>query len=178
MKISKSAKVAAPSEAVVRLYVADDFRPEHGGKVTAVGLFASHVVVVGMRDEDPGPSEQTPVGLEQGVALLIAISGLQGSHRVSASIRDASGGPSVEVFSERTIDFPSPDLTATLVVRLRPLVITSFGTKTVDVQIAGKPHQFAIEFRRGSSALIEEFPGGAQGRTSLPAKKAPRRRAE
>ena len=123
----------------VDLLIADDFRTELTGKVTGVGLYPDRVIVLLVPPGAPAPSAESPVALDG--AFLINIRNLLGEHEVSVDL----GGNS----KTHTISFVHPGASVNLVGRFRPLLVQSFGVKTITIKVDGTAFPRTFEIRRG-----------------------------
>jgi hypothetical protein len=121
----------------LRLFVADQFRTEQGGKVLAIGLYTDNVVV--FPSDAPEPTSDLPLGLE--LSLLINISGVQGKGTVSIQLGREKREMALELKRQGSANF---------VLNLQPLLIEAFGKKTVQVGLAGQVHELHFEARKGS----------------------------
>lgn len=128
----------------VRLYVADDFRTESTGKVTAVGLFPDRIVVVGNEKKTVAPSLQSPHAVDA-LAFMFTLTGLEGKHKVAIQFHDGvmSGvappeAREVEFIKGRSASFP---------LIIRGLTYTSLGRKKLSVIIDGERYDKEYELR-------------------------------
>ena len=134
---------------ICKLLVADDFRAEASGKVTAVGLFADSVVVVNAPAEAPAPTPELPVGIDS-LGILVNISGLEGKHRVSLSFGAYARNAAPMTTDALEYDFPSAGSSINLISAFRPLLVQSYGMKTVKVHVDDCEETLQFEVRRGA----------------------------
>jgi hypothetical protein len=133
----------------VGFILADDIRLEHDGKVTAVGLYTDNVIVALMRPGQPEPSAEAPIAVG-GIAFIVSIGGLAGTHRVWLEYKDASlPKEKTTALRARDYEFPNAAMTVNLVGRFQPLITGSFGTKRVVVHIDDQSRVCSFEVRRG-----------------------------
>lgn len=140
------AKKAVPSP-YVKFYLADDFRSESSGKVTAVGLYPDNVIVLNTPANSPEPSKDRPYGVSS-LGLLICIGGSQGTFPVSISVGEN------EPF-RKTIELKI-GMSSNLVLAFRPLLLASLGFKKVKVTVDATVHDFQFEARRGLLNIGDE----------------------
>lgn len=112
----------------VNFLLADEVRPEMGGKNTVLGLYADGTIV--LENGEP-PKGDIPEGLPEGVerlAFLINTSELpEGVHHFKGQITDPSGnphGPEIS-FGESTIE---EGASRTIVVEAKPFLLQGIGT--------------------------------------------------
>lgn len=141
----------APSTHTVRVSIADDFRQEQGGKMTAIGLYTDDVVVVTVEPDSPEPSEQTPIVVHSLSALITLIGLSPGKHVIGVEHVDSALKNPPQFGPSREMDLPAPGMSATMVVRFQPFVAGSYGTKHLIVTVDNKSTKFAFEIRRGSA---------------------------
>jgi hypothetical protein len=161
-------KAATPSSsgAICKLLLADDFRLEQGGKVTALGLYVDGVIVIHMDEGLPDPTLEAPIAIE-GISLLVAVSGLEGEHSIGMGLsggnKDVPTGP----VQEQKVSFESGGHSIQMITKIRPLLIGSLGIKHVLVSIDGTEMLLPFEVRRG-------VPPGAQSHPANDQKAKPR----
>ena len=141
-KTAQSTKESARKTATpyVKLLIADEFRVESTGKVLGVGIFPDAVIVAHVPRGAPDPSPESPAEIPL-LAFLITLGGVAGTHKVK--VRVAEGDP-----SELEIRIVEAGTVANVILKAEPLVFSSFGAKTVDVEFAGKRFKLPFEIRR------------------------------
>lgn len=122
-----------------RILIADDFRVEEGGKVFAIGLFTDNVIVSLVPRGTPAPTAELPYGIDA-LAILLCVGGVSGLHDLSVTLGD---GPS----RQWQVDLQE-GASANLIMKLRPLLVRSFGMKPVRIEFAGQTFESAFELRR------------------------------
>ncbi|MEO7853074.1 MAG: hypothetical protein ABIR94_12600 [Rubrivivax sp.] len=153
MKAKASKVTAAPANsknAQVELFVAEDIRREAEGKVTAVGLYPDRVIVILVPPEAPEPSKERPYSVAS-AAFLINIRNLVGEHRVSVDLGD---GPA----HEQSVSFADIGASVNLIAIVRPMLVHSFGVKTMFIKVDGIPFDRTFEIRRGQALLGAKTP--------------------
>lgn len=141
-------KVAAAARPIVRFFLAEDVRQEIGGKVSAIGLYADNVIVLQLPPDLPDPTPETPI-LIRSLAFLFSVSAL-GEASVASVDLDVNGGRK-PFMAPRELPATAPGSSVNLLGVMAPCVVTSFGKKTVIVDIRGTEHTFEFEIRRVSS---------------------------
>lgn len=117
---------------VGKWYLADDVRNEVGGKCTLVGLYSDDQVIIQMPSSDPDPTPENPVAIE-GLAALCSLKGLKGSAEFEVTVSGTHPGS-----NSRTQKFVASSVSANhtlnLISRLRPVMIESFGKKSINLR--------------------------------------------
>lgn len=149
----------APSTHTVRVFIADDFRPERDGKISAIGLYTDDVVVVTVDSDSPEPSDQTPIVVHSLSALVTMIGLGAGKHVVGIEYADSALTKPPQFGPPREMDLPESGMSATMVVRFQPFVSGSYGFKHLVVTVDGKSTDFEFEIRRGSAHLAPPVKG-------------------
>lgn len=130
----KSAKLPSKT-ARARLLIADDIRAEESGKVTAIGMYADLVVVLRVDESQPGFDSTLPYGMDA-LCVLVNVSGLSGKHKLRlefGAYRNNAPAPAPAI--EQEYDFANEGHSVNLLAKFRPLVIRTFGKKTVTLCI-------------------------------------------
>jgi hypothetical protein len=167
-------KAAAAARPIVRFFLAEDFRQEIGGKVSAIGLYADNVIVLQLPPDLPDPTPETPI-LIRSLAFLFSVSAL-GEASVASVDLNVNGGRK-PFMALQELPATAPGNSVNLLGVMAPCVVTSFGKKTVIVDVGGTEHSFEFEIRRvpsprSTGALSEGTPshaGAARKRTRLAA---------
>lgn len=142
----KTAPAARPN---VRFFLAEDFRQEIGGKVSAIGLYADNVVVLQLPPDLAEPTEETPIMIRS-LAFLFSVSALSQPSLASVDLR--VNGDQKPLMAPRDLPAIEPGNSVNLLGVMAPYVVTSFGEKTVVVDIAGTKYTFKFEIRRVASS--------------------------
>lgn len=138
-------KMAPKSRPVVRFFLAEDIRQEVAGKVSAIGLYADNVVVLQLSEDVPDPTLDGPMMIRS-LAFLFSVSGLGKASSISVDLQ--SNGARKPFMARRRFPPSDPGNSVNLLGVMSPCFVTSFGTKTAIVDIAGVEHIFEFEFRR------------------------------
>ncbi|MFZ1547607.1 MAG: hypothetical protein WAT12_11000 [Candidatus Nitrotoga sp.] len=107
----------------LNFFVADEFRPETGGKQMVLGLYADDVILL----EPVTQIEAIPVGFER-LAFLINISDVPaGKHNYKGQIVDPSGKPYGReiIMGELEIE---KGMSRSFIIEMKPFLINSKGT--------------------------------------------------
>lgn len=138
-------KVAPASRPHVRFFLAEDFRQEIGGKVSAIGLYADNVIVLQLPSDLPDPTADTPI-LIRSLAFLFSISAFGNASVASVDLN--VNGDRKPFMVPRELPATDPGNSVNLLGVMAPCAVTSFGKKTVIVDIGGTEHSFEFEIRR------------------------------
>jgi hypothetical protein len=154
----------------VRFYLADDFREEKDGKVSAINLFTEPRVVMQAPAILPDPSQDSPAAL-QALSFLFNVSKAPVGASVSIDLKGPTGTQSV------LKDQPLPDPSAAgesinLIMRRAPFIVTALGTRTFTVTVNKREFKFDFSIDRQDSQIR------AVATNSPPAKSAPKRRSK
>ena len=145
----KRARVTpSANDAQVEFYLADDVRIEADGKVTAVGLYPDRVMVLLVPLDAAEPSREIPYAID-GAAFLVNVGRLIGEHTVSITVGQPVTGTGDPITRTHTVLFTDPSASANMVGRFRPLLIASFGVKTVTIAVDDVVFVRTFEVRRG-----------------------------
>lgn len=156
MTVKHASKNDHPNEPVLRFFMADDFRPELSGKITAVGLYLDNVVVIKLPPGTPEPSEEAPIFLEN-LAFLINVTNLPDpvTLTIEQKIDSKKRHP---LISPQVV---SPEGTNTAInIRFasNPCKVVKFGVKTLIVTIDKKEYEFQFEFKKDVSSPADSTP--------------------
>ena len=166
----------APSTPTVRVFIADDFRQETGGKITAIGLYTDDVVVVTLEPGSPEPSAQTPI-IVHNLSALITMAGLAaGKHVVGIQYADSTLVKPPQFGPPREVDVPESRVSAIMVVRFQPFVTGGYGVKHLVVTVDGESTDFGFELRRGGPSSLAQTLPPALGEKGVPLVSGDKRR--
>lgn len=130
---------------IARLYVAEDFRQETSGKVTAVGLFPDNIIVSNLPAGTPLEVDK-PAGIHD-VAFMVSVHGIQGDHKVGFEFLDGAM-PKAQPTQAQTVSFPHPKRSNNFTLVMRPFIYSSFGTKRLRMLLDDAPIDLEYEIRR------------------------------
>jgi len=123
----------------INFLVADEFRPEAGGKQMALGLYADSVIILEPRPEVSAPG--LPEGIDR-LAFLINVSDApEVKHSYKAQIIDPSGKPHGQEIplGEHTI---LKGTSRSFVIEVKPFLIQGEGTYQLNFFINDAIHPF------------------------------------
>lgn len=137
-----SHKLTRPVSISVGLFVAEDFRQEIEGRISAVGLFPDRVIVARMLTGTPGSTEDEPIVIAS-VALLVNLCAPPGKYEVSIDLKYEKTPPVVH-----NVVLPVGG-SANFIIQIRGFRVVSFGTKRIIARVNGKPHVLEFAVRKG-----------------------------
>ena len=154
----------------VRFYLAEDFREEKDGKVSAISLFTDQRVLMLAPPTLPDPTPESPAALHA-LSFLFNVSKAPLGASVSIDLKGPTGTQSV--LKDQQIPGPSAaDKSANFIMRKAPFIVTALGKRTFTVTVNKRKFTFDFSFDR-QDALIP-----AVATSSPPAKSAPKRRSK
>jgi hypothetical protein len=156
-----------PGLPVVRFYMAEDFRDEKDGKVSAIGLYADLNVVLQMPTDHPDPTPERPA-VVRSLSFLFSITNAPASASISIDLQTPSGTKNV-VASQTLLNNGGA---ANVVVRMEPCVVTVLGKRTFTVTVNQQKIKFDCFFGR------QTLPIGPVTTNPSPAKVSPKSRAK
>ncbi|MGR4869996.1 hypothetical protein ACIPRI_14170 [Variovorax sp. LARHSF232] len=127
-------------------------------------MYTDLIVVANLLPGAPPPTKESPLVIH-GLAALITIRDLGGSHSLAIEFKDSLPARPPEIQGERKVDF-TVGQTANLIIRFQPFVTGGPGLKTIVVRIDDEPYEVNFEVRLG----VAKSPSDAD-------KKAPRAKA-
>lgn len=148
---TKSARHKADQKAVVHFYLADDLRQEVNGKVSAIGLYTDRVVVIGMPDDAPEPTEKSPLFLRS-LAFVFNISGF--TEPLNIGIRRVTKTGAKPLVLTKEYPPPGEGNSLNLLAMMEPCAIGALGKKKIVVSVGDTDYEFEYEIRRASLPKI------------------------
>lgn len=148
-------KVRPAARPNVRFFLAEDFRQEVGGKVSAIGLYADNVVVLQLPPDLAEPTAETPIVIRS-LAFLFNVSALREPSVASVDLH--VNGDRQAFMVPRELPATEPGNSVNLLGVMAPCTVATFGKRTVIVDIAGTEHTFEFEFRRVPSPASKGAP--------------------
>ena len=133
----------------VSFYVADDFREEARGTVTAVGLYTTRSLTLNVAPESVF-SKEKPVAIHS-LSFLVAMKGFVGQKKLAFSFMSVSRPD--EIVSTRTQDhtFKSLDEGVNMIIRGQPFLMHEFGLRSVVVDVGDYREILTFEILRGAN---------------------------
>lgn len=142
-------RTGKPSSALpqVSVYIADDFREEVRGTVTAVGLHTTRSLMLNV-PADAVFNKENPVAIHS-LSFLVAMRGFVGTKRLAFSFMMPSR-PN-ELISTRTQmhTFQSENDGVNLIIRGQPFLFHEFGQRSVVVDVGDYREIVPFEILRG-----------------------------
>lgn len=158
--------LASVAEPVVHFYMAEDLRQEVGGKISAVGMFPDHVVLLQLPDAFPDPTEETPLFIKSIWFLF----------NVSVVSKSIAIGVDIEVAGKRTPFLPVQEFppveagrSMNLIGVMEPAKVATFGERKLYVTVGATEHIFHYEVRRASLPPTVGIPASVAFSTNAPA---------
>ena len=133
----------------VLLYVADDFREEARGTVTAVGLHSTRSLTLNVAT-DAVFNKENAIAIHS-LSFLIAMRGFFGEKKLAFSFVLPSKPD--ELLSTRTHlhTFHSVNDGVNMIIRGQPFMFHEFGPQSVVVDVGDYRETFSFEIRRGTA---------------------------
>lgn len=129
----------------IKFLVAEEVRPEVGGKYTVLGLIPDEVLIFESRRPENAP-EEIPDGIER-LALFLVVSELaDGVHKFKGQIYDPNGEPyNPEIaLGEGIVE---EGTSRSMVIELKPFVVKKYGIYRFDLYVDDKSASFPFEIR-------------------------------
>lgn len=144
---TKSARKAAASSngPVVNFFMAEDFRQEINGKITAIGLYADHVAVLQVPENIPDPTEDAPLMIKS-IGFLFSVSKL--TTDTTVVVENEVNGIRIPFIEPTNCPAPGPGRSFNLLGIITPCPVSSFGERTLHFIIDGSEYRFKYEIRR------------------------------
>ena len=137
----------------VKFLVAEEIRPEVGGKLTILGLFPDDNIRLIKQELPEGTPPETPMGLER-LAFMISVSGLSKKlYKFKGVIIDPSG----EVYkSESKLGEIRSEKGAShiLILEMKPFIIKAKGIYHFNFYVNKEMFAFPFEIREQSQQNI------------------------
>ena len=152
----------------VRFYLAEDFREEKDGKVSAISLFTEPRVLMQIPANHPDPTPDNPAALHA-LSFLFNVS----KAPLGASISIGLKGPTSTHSILKNQPMPGPSVaggSANFIMRMAPCIVTALGKRTFTVTVNKREFKFDFSIDRHDSQIP------VVDTTSPPAKSAPKSR--
>ena len=140
--INKKKKLQKP---IVHFYIAEEIRPELDGKVTAVGLFTDHKVMVTLPADEPNPTAEAPIALKS-VSLLFNISNFLGKILVKIDVEN--NGVRRSILKPTENNLTEIGKSVNMVISMSPCIVNDFGSRNLIVDIDDSEYLFSYEVNR------------------------------
>jgi hypothetical protein len=127
---------------VVRFYMAEDFREEKDGKVSAISLYTDATVLLNIPPTHPDPTPENPAALHS-MCFLFNVSKAPAGALVSIDLQGPTGTQSL-CASQPMPGMSAADRSANFIIRMTPCVVPNLGTRTFTVTV--NKHEFKFDF--------------------------------
>lgn len=135
----------------VRFYLAEDFREEKDGKVSAISLFTEPRVLMQMPSTHPDPTPDSPVALHA-LSFLFNVSKAPLGTLVSVDLKSPNSTQSI--FKDQPIPGSSvAGGSANFIMRMTPCIVTGLGTRTFTVTVNKREFKFDFSIDRQDSLI-------------------------
>lgn len=152
----------------VRFYLAEDFREEKDGKVSAISLFTEPRVVMQAPSILPDPGPDSPAALHT-LSFLFNVCKAPVGATVSIDLKGPTGTQTV--LKDQPLPGPSASgKSANFIMRRAPFIVTALGKRTFTVTVNKREFKFDFSIDRQDSQIP------AVAISSPPGKSAPKRR--
>lgn len=152
---TKPKEKVLPLKPQVRFYVSEDIRQEVNGKVSAIGLYPDNVILLQLPDDVPDPTESQPI-LIQALGFLFNVSKLSQATTISIDIK--TNGKRKPFAQPKEYPSPGPGRSINILGLMQPVLIASFGEKTLYVKVGESVYTFNYEIRRASLPKTSDAP--------------------
>lgn len=140
--------VNTPSERPqISLYIADDFREEVRGTVSAVGLHTTRSLTINLA-ANVAPTIDKPVAIHS-LSFLIALKGFLGEKKLSFSFAISSRPGELISTHSQLHTFKSPNEGVNMIIRGQPFLFHEFGQRSVVVGVDDYSESIGFEILRG-----------------------------
>lgn len=129
----------------IKFLVAEEIRPEMGGKFTVLGLIPDEVLIIESKRPENAPAE-IPDGIER-LALFLVVSELaDGVHKFKGQIFDPNGAPynPQVALGEASVE---KGTSRSMIIELKPFIVRTYGAYRFDLYIDDELASFSFEIR-------------------------------
>lgn len=146
----------------VRFYLAEDFREEKDGKISAISLFTEPKVLMQIPSNQPDPTPDSPAALHA-LSFLFNVAKAPLGALVSIDLKVPTGTQSI--INNQLLPSPSvTDGSANFIMRMMPCVVTALGKQTFTITVNSRKFEFDFSIER------QDRPTSADDTSSPPAK--------
>lgn len=125
----------------INFIVADEFRPEAGGKHMALGLYADSVIMLEPNPQSTTPTLELPEGIDR-LAFLINVSDApEEKHNYKAQIIDPSGQPHGKEIALGEF-LVAKGTSRSFIIEAKPFLIHGKGTYQLNFHVDDLVHSF------------------------------------
>lgn len=133
----------------IKFLIAEDIRPEAGGKLTILGLFPDDNIVLAKEDYPEGVPPETPRGIEK-IAILISVSDAPNRKlKFKGKITDPSGAlykPEMQLGEGRV----EKGTSRSFLVQIKPFIVEIEGVYIFDFYVNKEMYSFPFNIREQS----------------------------
>ncbi|WP_150102933.1 DUF6941 family protein [Sideroxydans lithotrophicus] len=138
----------------LQFLIAEEFRPEASGKVTALGVYPGNYIIL---LKPPQGIPDTAIPTLDRVAFLITVSELKGSHNYSGKIIDPNGNSVIDPNSNQIKEGVQPfgegitigeGMSHSFIFELKPFSIKTMGRYKFILYVDDAPHEFTFDIRK------------------------------
>ena len=133
----------------VHFYMAEEMRLEMNGKITAVGIYPDHRMLVNLPKDAPNPTAELPSVLKS-LGFLFNISSFVGE--VSVAIDLEVNGVRKSFMKPTNYDSSEPGKSINIVAAMEPCIVNEFGARKFIVSIDNNEYFFNYEIIRSGIA--------------------------
>lgn len=126
-----------PDPIAVRFYMAEDFREEKDGKVSAICLYTDLNVLLQIPPDLPDPTPENPAALR---SLCFLFNIIKAPINSSVSIDLQTPGRKQSVVASHAL--PANDGATNFIIRMDPFIVTELGRQTFTVTINQQKFEF------------------------------------
>jgi len=130
----------------IKFLIAEDIRPEASGKMVILGLFPDDIIIFVKPVSPENITPEKPHVIEKLYILLNVTNLSEKTHKFKAKIIDPDGKPYQENI-ELGEAFIKSGSSHTLLIKLQPFVVQTFGIYTCVFNVNNKSFKFPFEIR-------------------------------
>jgi hypothetical protein len=138
---------------VVRFYMAEDFREEKDGKVSAISLFTEPRVLMQIPSTHPDPTPESPAALHS-MCFLFNVSKAPAGALVSIDLESPNGKQTV-LTSKSMPEIPVVGGSANFILRMTPCFVHALGERTFIVTVNQREFRFNFLIERHSASFLK-----------------------
>lgn len=150
MSSIKMGKKVNAQKPLVHFYMAEEMRLEMNGKITAVGIYPDHRMLVNLPKDAPNPTVELPSVLKS-LGFLFNISSFVGE--VSVTIDLEVNGTRRSFMKPTNYDSAEPGKSINIVAAMEPCIVNGFGVRKFIVNIDNNEYFFDYEIIRAELAI-------------------------
>ena len=136
----------------VKFMLADDIRAENDSKPMLIGFYSDDIVKALIRDEQPDPTDETPITLRS-LAILVVFIDCAGTFNSEIALYQPNGNPILE---PKKIEGGLKSLPASkakssinFIANFAPFIIPEFGIFKFEIKLDEITYPYYFEVSRG-----------------------------